>query len=587
MGPKDKIGSASMDDLRKAIRDVKTEHFHLKDDNAFVVWFAEAYVVGERAKAFEGVTGSPGDQKVDAVYIDGGNRIVQLVQGKYHQSDANDDAELLAFAEIARDFWDRKSDKKWEQAGSGAKKKLLEAHAALHGKAKGGYKLQMYFATSGRVSIKRQRKAKQIAAAAGNTELEVLDKKAILRILSAWLGGWAPPLPAMNLGIDGPHTLMHEDGHEGLKAWVFSTTSQEVCRLYRIAGERLFARNVRGYLGGDTSINREIRGTAKKNPGRFWFLNNGITIVADGAKKSDSGKRAWMEMRNPQVVNGQQTIRTLAASNAKGCQVLVRVVVLGEQQTAEEGVVGLVGEVVRATNRQNSIKQADLMANDPEQVRIERELRKLNYAYERKREAGKEFTAKVGPKYRKVKREDLANAVSATQIGPQMVRRTEQWEERHYHRIFTKKRPMSDYLTRWWASQQVYSAGGMPIEARWVVLSTLWDWHDVPLRDLMNRDACRWDFINCCQRVPGRALRQLRTAAKLIFVAAKSVYVKERQKAKAKFKSAGRPFKVLTPDAFFRRQDVKLMVMSAARHNQNRRKKITNLVKSFDRLLAT
>ena len=355
----------------------------------------------------------------------------------------------------------------------------------------------------------------------------------------------------------------------------------------KIAGERLFARNVRGYLGGDTSINREIRSTARKNPGRFWFLNNGITIVADGAKKSDSGKRAWMEMRNPQVVNGQQTIRTLAASNAKGCQVLVRVVVLGEQQTAEEGVVGLVGEVVRATNRQNSIKQADLMANDPEQVRIERELRKLNYAYERKREAGKEFTAKVGPRYRKIKREDLANAISATQIGPHMVRRTEQWEERHYRRLFNKKRPVSDYLTRWWAANQVYSAGGLPIEARWVVLAALWDWHDAPLRKFMDREACRRAFISCCQKDPGKALRQLRTAAKLIFVSAKSVYVKERKKAKARFMGAGRPFKVLTPDAFFRRQDVKGMVMKAARSDQNRRKKITSTLRSFEsRLLA-
>jgi len=234
MASKDKLVVASMEDLRKVIRDVKTEHFHLKDDNAFVVWFAEAYIVGERGKAFEGITGSPGDQKVDAVYIDGWNRIVQLVQGKYHQSDANDDGELRGFAERARDFWDPTSDKKFEQAGSGAKKKLLEAHAALHGKVKGGYKLKMYFATTGKVTAKCQKKAKQIAGAAGNTELEVLDRKAILRVLSAWLGGWAPPLPAMNLGIDGPHTLMHEDGHEGLKAWVFSTTSQEICRLYKI-----------------------------------------------------------------------------------------------------------------------------------------------------------------------------------------------------------------------------------------------------------------------------------------------------------------------------------------------------------------
>jgi hypothetical protein len=481
-----KLFASSMDELRKEIRDVKAEYFHLKDDNAFVVRFAEAHITGDRGKAFEGVIGSPGDLQVDAVYIDRVNRIVQLVQGKYHRADANDDAELLRFAERAQDFWDRNSGKKWEQAGSAAKKRLLEAHAALHARGNGNYKLKLYFATTGRVTGKCRRKARDIAASSGTTEIEVLAKKEILGILAAWLGGWAPPLPDMNLFIDGPHTLSHEDGNEGLKAWVFSTTSQEVCRLYKIAGERLFARNVRGYLGGDTSINREIRGTAKKNPGRFWFLNNGITIVADGAKKSDAGRRAWMEMQNPQVVNGQQTVRTLAAANAKGCRVLVRVVVLGEQQAAEEGVVGLVGEVVRATNRQNSIKQADLMANDPEQVRIERELRKLNYAYERKREAGKEFTAKAGPKYRKVKREDLANAVSATLIGPHMVRRTEQWEDKQYRRIFNKKRPVNDYLTRWWASHQVYSTDGSPIEARWVVLSALWNWREAPLQEMLS-----------------------------------------------------------------------------------------------------
>jgi hypothetical protein len=126
----------------------------------------------------------------------------------------------------------------------------------------------------------------------------------------------------------------------------------------------------------------------------------------------------------------------------------------------------------------------------------------------------------------------------------------------------------------------------MPIEARWVVLSALWNWREASLQDMLNRDACRRDFINCCQKAES-ALLKIRTAAKLMFVAAKSVYVKERQKAKAKFKRAGRPFRVLTPDAFFRRQDVKGMVMKAARHNQNRRKKITGALRRFESRLLT
>jgi small-conductance mechanosensitive channel len=88
-------------------------------------------------------------------------------------------------------------------------------------------------------------------------------------------------------------------------------------------------------------------------------------------------------MWNPQVVNGQQTVRALAKADTNSSRVLVRLIRL-ERPAAKEGIVGLVGKVVRATNRQNAIKPADLMANDAEQVRIERELRKLDYAYERK-----------------------------------------------------------------------------------------------------------------------------------------------------------------------------------------------------------
>ncbi len=173
-------------------------------------------------------------------------------------------------------------------------------------------------------------------------------------------------------------------------------------------------------------------------------------------------------MRNPQVVNGQQTVRTLVAAGRNDAKVLVRLIRL-QQQGADEGIVGLVGEVVRATNRQNAIKQADLMANDAEQVRIEREFRKRNYAYERKRQDVKEFAEKAF-KYRKIKKEDLANALSATILGPHTVRRTAQWEEK-YPRLFSGTRPITDYLVRWWASREVASAAAIPVEARWVVLA--------------------------------------------------------------------------------------------------------------------
>ena len=153
--------------------------------------------------------------------------------------------------------------KKWKRAGAGAKGRLREAHAALHGKANGDYKLKLYFATTGKVTEGLKKKAGRVVSVFPDTKLEVLDRLPIIRLLSDWLEGAAPPLPELDLTVDGPHTLPHHESHEGLEAWVFSTTSEELCRLYKQADERLFARNVRGYLGADRTINTEIRRSAK------------------------------------------------------------------------------------------------------------------------------------------------------------------------------------------------------------------------------------------------------------------------------------------------------------------------------------
>jgi hypothetical protein len=70
-----------------------------------VVWFAEAYILGDRDRAKDGVIGGPGDKTVDAVYVDERNRIIHFVQGKCHQVAANDDSDLYKFANRARIFW--------------------------------------------------------------------------------------------------------------------------------------------------------------------------------------------------------------------------------------------------------------------------------------------------------------------------------------------------------------------------------------------------------------------------------------------------------------------------------------------------
>ena len=96
-------------------------------------------------------------------------------------------------------------------------------------------------------------------------------------------------------------------------------------------------------------------------------------------------------MRNPQIVNGAQTVTALFEAfdrtdrRDSSAEVLVRVYRLPYERTEtyEQGI-----EIIKALNSQNPIRPSDLHSTDPRQVRIEDLLTSLGYRYLRKR--GKE-----------------------------------------------------------------------------------------------------------------------------------------------------------------------------------------------------
>jgi hypothetical protein len=111
----------------------------------------------------------------------------------------------------------------------------------------------------------------------------------------------------------------------------------------------------------------------------------------------------------------------------------------------------LVSEIVAATNWQNRIFPSDLKANDPEQIRIEREFRKLRILYVRKRvgkgEAKSKALAVMKPKLT-INKEELAQAVAAVDLDPFFVRSGKEtlFEADVYSRLFLSGRDISEYL---------------------------------------------------------------------------------------------------------------------------------------------
>ena len=71
-----------------------------------------------------------------------------------------------------------------------------------------------------------------------------------------------------------------------------------------------------------------MKETLDIEPEFFWYYNNGVTVVCDSAEQVSRGGNKVLRLTNPQIINGQQTTRTLheCASKSSKSTVLVRVI---------------------------------------------------------------------------------------------------------------------------------------------------------------------------------------------------------------------------------------------------------------------
>jgi hypothetical protein len=156
-------------------------------------------------------------------------------------------------------------------------------------------------------------------------------------------------------------------------------SGSEIADWWSVYGTKLFEKNIRQTLG-KTDINSEIERTIREFPEKFWYFNNGITVIADKVEKTAMGGSSReigaFKLSNIAVVNGAQTVSTIGRfkksnpeTSMDSIKVPLRVIQLAEAP------VNFGTEVTRANNRQNKIENRDFVSQDPEQIRIQSELR--------------------------------------------------------------------------------------------------------------------------------------------------------------------------------------------------------------------
>jgi hypothetical protein len=188
------------------------------------------------------------------------------------------------------------------------------------------------------------------------------------------------PAPHQNLGIE--------------RSYVINFKSTDFVRAISRFIPMVFSLNVRQYLGGSNKINKKIKKTITDQNDRnhFWHYNNGITIIADAIEifqphsPQNPTDTPQIDITNPQIVNGAQTIFTMHKNSAfltDEIQILARVIVVNHTENGKKKKL----KISETTNSQSPVNTFDMRSNDRVQVVIQSHFQALNppWFYERKR----------------------------------------------------------------------------------------------------------------------------------------------------------------------------------------------------------
>lgn len=141
----------------------------------------------------------------------------------------------------------------------------------------------------------------------------------------------------------------------------------------------LFESNVRAFMGMNR-VNEDIKNTLQTaDSADFWWLNNGVTILATSAMITGKSIQAT----DVQIVNGLQTTESIYHHFADQPQksddrcVLIKVIVTSDNAVRDS--------IIRATNNQTSVELASLHATDKIQRDIEEVMLRHGFYYERRK----------------------------------------------------------------------------------------------------------------------------------------------------------------------------------------------------------
>src|SRR6266487_1168699 len=403
------------DEILKEIEFIQDQKGVKRDYHAFVYWFVATLYGKEEHVIKHSLCDGTHDKGIDAIIIDDIQRTVSVVQSKFerkgNETQLNEnDVKLLA---VVKDYFKSRSALAAVAKTANPATQLLldEAFSSLSK----GHTLELVFITTHKQNPSVEpllRKTFQFMP----EEFRVFCYDNILAVMADKTRDFLPMNKPYNLSFKAADGTLVRTGSSN--SWVLSVRANDIRDMaINYPDHLLFRKNVRDFLWTKSETNKRMLETLKspEEQMRFWFYNNGITILCNSAKVDLENK--YIHLVDPEVINGCQTVTSIRNFKEDSeADVLVRVVASLDHQFMDS--------MILYQNSSNPVVKRDLRSNDPVQIRLHHEFFKRQWWYEIKR--GQEFDRRSKEDrnirdqciFAGISNSEIAKAFAAVRINP-------------------------------------------------------------------------------------------------------------------------------------------------------------------------
>ncbi|WP_100183350.1 AIPR family protein [Candidatus Nitrosotenuis aquarius] len=137
----------------------------------------------------------------------------------------------------------------------------------------------------------------------------------------------------------------------------------------------VFESNIRQWMQFKTNVNKGIRDTLQNSPDKFFYYNNGITIVVSNFEELEDNT---LMLHAPQIVNGAQTSNSILdhAKRTNNLDGSITVTIIRADDELDQN------NITKYRNSQNSVRGKDLVSLMDFHKSVKSQLENRGYFYE-------------------------------------------------------------------------------------------------------------------------------------------------------------------------------------------------------------